>query len=249
MLTETGDASNTLFSERYKQTYHSKFGAITESMHVFLHGARVVDRLQAGLTTRVLEIGLGLGLNCLLSADCAATEKTQLHYTGVEHAPISGPQLHALDYQQWLKHPTLVDDLANLLQQTACNELGSSQDEMSLPGLPPTAALRTETLGEKLGEFTTVNLHIADASSQHLLSLLSNEPKFDAIFLDAFSPEHNPECWTLDFFNHLHRLLAPNGQLATYCVKGTVRRNLESAGFKVEKYPGPMGKREVLRAC
>jgi len=38
------------------------------------------------------------------------------------------------------------------------------------------------------------------------------------------------------------------GILTTYCAKGVVRRMLQSAGFNVERLPGPPGKREILRA-
>lgn len=222
MLTETGDTSNTLYSERYKQTYHSRFGALTESMHVFLHGAHVSTRLSAQLPTRVLEIGFGLGLNCLLSADCAQNHQTPLHYTGIEHDPITGTQLHTLDYQHLLRRPDLANDLATLLDN---------------PDQPA-----------DLGDHTIVELHVENATSERLLQSLAMKPPYDAIYLDAFSPEHNAECWTLSFLSHLHALLAPTGLLATYCVKGAVRRNLQTAGFTVEKYPGPIGKREVLRA-
>jgi len=225
VLTPTNDASNTLFSSRYQQTYHSTFGAVTESMHVFLKGANVVARLVSGQPTRVLEVGFGLGLNCLLSADTAAQNNTRLDYTGIEHEPISAAQLHTLDYQRWLSKPELVESLAVMLRKPA-----------------------EPCLKAKLDEHTSVTLIINDATSKIVLEQLATEPAFDAIFLDAFSPEHNPECWTLDFFKQLFSLLTPHGVLATYCVKGTVRRNLQSAGFIVQKVPGPAGKREVLRA-
>ena len=41
----------------------------------------------------------------------------------------------------------------------------------------------------------------------------------------------------------------PKGILTTYCAKGIVRRMLQTAGFTVERLPGPPGgKREILRA-
>ena len=42
--------------------------------------------------------------------------------------------------------------------------------------------------------------------------------------------------------------MMPEGILITYSCKGEVKRNLKSAGFKIEKLPGPPGKREILRA-
>jgi len=42
--------------------------------------------------------------------------------------------------------------------------------------------------------------------------------------------------------------LNPEGMIVTYCAKGQVRRDMQSAGFQVERVPGPPGKREMLRA-
>jgi len=36
--------------------------------------------------------------------------------------------------------------------------------------------------------------------------------------------------------------------LVTYCAKGQVRRDMQAAGFTVERLEGPPGKREMLRA-
>lgn len=40
----------------------------------------------------------------------------------------------------------------------------------------------------------------------------------------------------------------PSGVLVTYCAKGSVKRILKKAGFRVEALPGAMGKREMTRA-
>ena len=43
--------------------------------------------------------------------------------------------------------------------------------------------------------------------------------------------------------------MGEKGILTTYCAKGVVRRMLQTAGFTVERLPGPPGgKREILRA-
>ncbi|MBK7030022.1 MAG: hypothetical protein IPH45_12775 [Bacteroidales bacterium] len=36
--------------------------------------------------------------------------------------------------------------------------------------------------------------------------------------------------------------------MVTYSCKGIVKRALRSAGFSIQKLPGPPGKREILRA-
>ncbi|HEY0433815.1 MAG TPA: tRNA (5-methylaminomethyl-2-thiouridine)(34)-methyltransferase MnmD [Chitinophagaceae bacterium] len=72
--------------------------------------------------------------------------------------------------------------------------------------------------------------------------------KFDVIYFDPFDPIAAPALWTFEVFAKLSSLLTDGGILVTYSSKGTVRRNMEAAGFLVEKLPGPAGKREIVRA-
>ncbi len=74
------------------------------------------------------------------------------------------------------------------------------------------------------------------------------ENEFDLIYFDAFAPSAQPQLWTIAVFESMYRSLKPGGMLTTYCVKGEIRRNMKVAGFKVEKIPGPPGKREMARA-
>ena len=76
----------------------------------------------------------------------------------------------------------------------------------------------------------------------------SFQQKYDIIYFDAFAPEKQPEMWSQQLFDNLYQTLNPGGVLTTYCAKGVVRRMLQSAGFTVERLPGPPGgKREILR--
>lgn len=75
------------------------------------------------------------------------------------------------------------------------------------------------------------------------------EDNYDVIYFDAFAPEKQPEMWSQPLFETLFRQTNRGGVLTTYCAKGVVRRMLQSAGFTVERLPGPPGgKREILRA-
>lgn len=72
---------------------------------------------------------------------------------------------------------------------------------------------------------------------------------FDVVYFDAFAPEKQPDMWSQQLFNHLYVLMNVGGILTTYCAKGVIRRMLQTAGFKVERLPGPPnGKREIIRA-
>ena len=78
---------------------------------------------------------------------------------------------------------------------------------------------------------------------------LTTDRSFDIIYFDAFAPEKQPEMWSQELFDRLHVIMGEKGILTTYCAKGVVRRMLQTAGFTVERLPGPPGgKREILRA-
>ena len=76
---------------------------------------------------------------------------------------------------------------------------------------------------------------------------LPNE-SIDLIYFDAFSPRFQPELWHENIFKLMYETLKQGGVLVTYCAKGEVRRTMQKLGFKMERLPGPPGKREMLRA-
>jgi tRNA U34 5-methylaminomethyl-2-thiouridine-forming methyltransferase MnmC len=76
----------------------------------------------------------------------------------------------------------------------------------------------------------------------------SAESRFDLIYFDAFGAGVQPELWTEAVFSQMYRALDTNGILVTYAARGSVRRAMQAVGFRVERLPGPPGKREMLRA-
>ena len=72
--------------------------------------------------------------------------------------------------------------------------------------------------------------------------------QFDLVYFDAFSPTSQPELWSQQSFEKIFALLRAGGVLTTYCSRSAVRRTMAEVGFKVEKIPGPWGKREMVRA-
>lgn len=69
----------------------------------------------------------------------------------------------------------------------------------------------------------------------------------DMWFLDGFSPSLNSAMWETDLFLQLARLSKAGTTVSTYSVSGSVRRNLERAGFDVEKATGFGNKRHMLK--
>ncbi len=77
---------------------------------------------------------------------------------------------------------------------------------------------------------------------------IQNLDTFDVVYFDAFAPDTQPEMWTEDVFERIFAAMAPGGILTTYCAKGDVRRTMHRVGFVVERLPGALGKRHMIRA-
>lgn len=65
-IVKTADGSHTLELVGLDEHYHSTFGAVQESMHVFIRNG--LHSLQGNArSVNILEIGFGTGLNALLT--------------------------------------------------------------------------------------------------------------------------------------------------------------------------------------
>lgn len=106
----TGDGSKTIFNSAVGENYHSRHGALQESTHVFINSG--LHYFLADTNTQsvsVLEVGLGTGLNFLLSADFCTSKQIALEYTGIEAYPLSTEMICQTGYQQYIS-PKLWDD-------------------------------------------------------------------------------------------------------------------------------------------
>ncbi len=214
----TDDGSYTLKHPAFPETYHSKFGAVTEAITVFLENSQVNNRLQQGLPTHVLEIGFGSGLNFLLTASCAKQHQCDLSYTAFENR---------------LPPMSIIVELLNKNTTDCDNEIEALQRTLSHPPVIKASVNRYSTL-------TMINTDV------RTYEMPGNT--FDAIYLDAFSVSQNPQLWQSRFLKALHGTLKPGGTLATYSVNRLFKDALTAAGFDWKKLPGPAGKREVIVA-
>ena len=221
-IIQTADGSHTVSIPEMNVTYHSKHGAIQESMHVFIKEGfyyqlgRPFD-YRSGLQPdliNIFEMGFGTGLNAFLTAIEAVNNKVRVYYVAVEASPLNGEEVMSLNYSENLKHKEWFD---------ALHECQWSED-------------------------IVINEYFTFRKEQTDINNYSTSQAFNIIYYDAFAPAAQPELWTERLFKKLYSMLLPGGILVTYCSKGDVRRALKSAGFGVEKIPGPPGKREMVRA-
>ncbi|MCA9394417.1 MAG: tRNA (5-methylaminomethyl-2-thiouridine)(34)-methyltransferase MnmD [Candidatus Omnitrophica bacterium] len=94
-IVTTQDGSPTLYSRQYGDHYHSTYGAVQESRHVFIESGLTCVRA-CSQEVRLLEVGLGTGLNCILTA--AHRAGRSVRYTALEPDPLPDTDVERLDY-------------------------------------------------------------------------------------------------------------------------------------------------------
>lgn len=112
-LFETKDGSHSLFSEQFGVSYHSKYGAIQETQHVFINAAlRFKAVIQKEIS--ILDIGFGTGLNAYMTLLEAEKRDLAIQYTAIEAYPISLEQATTLNYPSLLNKATTQADFLQM---------------------------------------------------------------------------------------------------------------------------------------
>lgn len=95
---ETHDGSHSIQSEKYGVSYHSKYGAIQETNHVFLqHGLMPTAVSKTGVIS-ILEFGFGSGLNAFMTYLWLKQNHRTAYYETIEAYPISLNQAEQLNF-------------------------------------------------------------------------------------------------------------------------------------------------------
>ena len=213
----TEDGSHTLYIPELKEHYHSTFGAIAESRHVFIEaGLRQALKNNDG-EINILEVGFGTGLNALLTILETSLKGSTVKYTALETFPLA--------QQLWskLNYPEQIGDIKAKEIFQFLHQCGWNLEKEITPGF----------------FITKVEKRLEDFKAAGML--------YNLIYFDAFGPDVQAELWTDEIFRKISGMTAKGGILVTYSCKGSVRRALKAAGFAVEKIPGPKGKREIVR--
>lgn len=112
----TQDGSHTLYLESIDEHYHSTFGAVQESQHVFIKAG---FDLCISSETRVLEIGFGTGLNCYLTLIESMSLNKTVHYHSVENNPLPDEIWQKLNFGAHF--PAIAPELFSSLHRAAWN--------------------------------------------------------------------------------------------------------------------------------
>jgi tRNA U34 5-methylaminomethyl-2-thiouridine-forming methyltransferase MnmC len=102
-IVPTADGSNTIYNPQVGENYHSRNGALQESLHVFVNaGLNYFLDTTSLKQVSILEVGFGTGLNFLLSADFCTTNEVKLNYTGIEAYPLTPQMIAQTGYEQYV---------------------------------------------------------------------------------------------------------------------------------------------------
>lgn len=209
------------FSETFGDHYYSRQDGQAECRHVFMAGNRLPERWSESANFTVGELGFGTGLNFLETWQVWRARRGAgqlLHFVSFEAYPMEEAAIRRA-LSPW-------SDLSSLAERLL-------ERWSSLSGAPQ---------GWDLDDQTRLTIIVGDA----LDGVANWNGKANAWYLDGFAPSRNPGMWSSDLMHAVAGKTADGGTFASYTAAGWVRRNLEAAGFTVEKRPGHVGKREMI---
>ena len=165
----------------------------------------------------ILEIGFGTGLNAYLTYCYAREMNVAVNYFSLEKYPLTEAEYLQLNYPQ-----SIFPESSAVFEQMHRAEWNSEANI--------SAEFKLNKIQADLLQFQ-----------------FNPAPQYDLVYYDAFGPGKQPEMWTDEILHRVAAAVKSNGIMVTYCAKGTVRRAFEASGFKMERIPGPIGKKEILR--
>ncbi|WP_027488969.1 tRNA (5-methylaminomethyl-2-thiouridine)(34)-methyltransferase MnmD [Allorhizobium undicola] len=209
------------YSTAFGDHFYCQTDGRLECGHVFLDGNGLPQRFAAGGLFRIGELGFGTGLNaCETWRQWKDHRKPDgfLHFVSFELYPMAGAELDRA-LARWPEIETERRALVALWPQMPAGEVTLDLDAQTR---------LTVVCGEAFEGVSTCGL------------------SFDAWFLDGFAPSRNSAMWSPELMQAVFEHTRPSGSFATYAAAGFVRRNLQAAGFAVERRKGFAGKREML---
>ncbi|MEM9450260.1 MAG: MnmC family methyltransferase [Cyanobacteria bacterium P01_E01_bin.6] len=204
---QTRDGSYTFFSDEFKEHFHSQDGAKAEAIQKFSNVAKLAEKSKKSYV-KILDVCYGLGYNTASSLETIWDCNPHCHVT-----------LYGLELDASVPVAAIAPPIIS-----------------SWP--PPVQDVLMAIAQEHVCQTAQLDAHllIGDAR-QTIQPLVEQGFQADAIFFDPFSPRRCPQLWTVEFFAHVSRCLAPTGILTTYSRSASVRAAMVEAGFSIGTIP------------
>ena len=206
-----------LYSEQFGDHYYSRNDGRAETAHVFIAGNDLPDRWKICDTFTIGELGFGTGLNFLETWSCWIENRKPEQQ--LKFISLEGfPLTKETASRALSRWPELTEHSNRLLE---------NWENLSQP-----VQLDNQTM-----------LHVVQDLVE---TALEQFPPIDAWYLDGFAPSKNTDMWSADVLMKIGSLTPKGGRCASYTSAGWVRRNLQEAGFKIEKRQGFGTKRHMI---
>ncbi|MDP2749203.1 MAG: MnmC family methyltransferase [Nanoarchaeota archaeon] len=206
----TADGSITFHNPKYDSEYHSRSGAEEEAVKKYAEQSNLAELAKTEHSIRILDICFGIGYNSAAAIDAinAVDPKCSINVLGIDNDP------QIIAKIQDVNSKFLSYDKIKKLSKNKINEKQHWVKEDNVQMM----------------------LFINDARIVLKMLAKENNPalRFDAVFLDPFSPIKCPELWTEDFFKDIRMVMKKKAVLVTYSCARAVRDNLKHAGFIVK---------------
>jgi tRNA U34 5-methylaminomethyl-2-thiouridine-forming methyltransferase MnmC len=210
-----GDGSFSLWSGRFAEGFHSGRGALREASETFVLPSQL-ERFGAGRRLRVVEVCVGTGTNLAALLEACTAAGLELEWWGLELDPAP---------------------LKLALAELVFRNQWQPQTLEILESL-------SERGGWQQGAGSGCMLW-GDARQRLPQLLMQRRGQVDLVWHDAFSPQHCPQLWTVEFLGAVTALLAAQGRWISYCSAAAVREGLRLAHLNlaalVTPNAGPSG--------
>jgi tRNA U34 5-methylaminomethyl-2-thiouridine-forming methyltransferase MnmC len=218
IIVKTADGSNTIYNTQVGENYHSSHGALQESKHVFIKSGLEYYLQLQKDEARVSILEVGFGTGLNFLLSADYCTEKEIN----------------LKYTGIEAYPLSID----MVNQTGYHQYVSEKIWQQFIKNYEELLLSPVKLNPNC-QLQIANCKLLDFQSEH---------QYDIIYFDAFASARQPEMWDEAAINHTIQFLKPGGVFVTYAITGNLKRALKALGCKVEKAPGALGKREMLRA-
>ncbi len=204
----TKDGSFTLLNTDYNETYHPISGAIKGAYKRFIEPTLLGDVAKRG-AIKILDVALGLGYNIAAAIEDIKKKNPDciINITTLEKDSNVFSLIKKLN--------------PNIKSYKIIKELAREYEKSKKEG-------KADEIVIKHGNII-IRALIGDAVNT--ISRIST--KFDAVFLDPFSPQRNSELLSPDFLSKISLRMKKKARLATIIKAGKLKDSLKDAGLKI----------------
>ena len=214
----TDDGSSTIFLPDLNEYYHSKYGAISESEHIFIKNGLVFWKKNNPNKKKcnIFEVGFGTGLNAFLTfKNSNFMPNTDFIYSSVESYPLKISEIEQMNYDKKLND---ADKIFAFLHHSKWNS--------------PIKLSKNFTLIKNNSAIQNFNIDINP----------------DIIYFDPFCYRVQPEMWMKNIIKPIINSMNKSSVFVTFSSMNILFNLLRDLKMDVKKIRGPHKKKKMIRA-